>query len=91
MARDCGQCLMMPNRVVPGKRAAAILKDCRRRDVSFECHKGSLADRHIACRNHFDTGVGQFSRVCERLGLLRWVDPDTLEEAEAPERYRPKE
>jgi hypothetical protein len=79
MARQCDQCLFSPERIVSGARAAQIIRDCARRDVSFECHKGSLAERHIACRGHFDTGVGQMSRIAERLRIVVEIDPDTLE------------
>lgn len=88
MARPCNQCLMTPNRVVPARRAMLILRQCKRDDASFECHKGSIEGRHVACHNHFMTGVGQFSRICERMGMLEWIDPETLETTEPPERWR---
>jgi len=79
MSRRCDQCLMSEQRIVSASRASQILRDCRKRDVAFECHKGSIAGRAIACRGHYDTGVGQMGRIAERLGMVSFIDPDTLE------------
>lgn len=78
MSRKCDQCLLTPQRIVSAKRMAQIVRDCRRKDVSFVCHK-SPRGRQIHCRGHFDTGVGQFSRIAERLDMVVEVDPETLE------------
>lgn len=77
MSRPCDQCLMTPKRIVSGARAAQLIKQCRRKDCSFICHK-SPSGQEVACRGHFDTGVGQMSRIAERLGMIEDVDPDTL-------------
>lgn len=79
MARKCDQCLLTPQRIVSAKRMAEIVRKCRQQDISFICHKASIAGRDIACRGHFDTGVGQMSRIAERLGMVREIDPDTLQ------------
>lgn len=78
MSRQCDQCLMSSARIVSGARAAQIIRDCRRKDCSFICHK-SPRGREIACRGHFDTGVGQMSRIAERLGMVVEIDPITLQ------------
>jgi hypothetical protein len=80
MARKCDQCLLSPERIVSASRAAQIIRQCAREDRTFECHKGSIAGRNIACRGHWDTGVGQVGRIAERLGIVRFIDPDTMEE-----------
>ncbi len=80
MSRACDQCLMTPQRIVAKKRAAQLIRDCRVKDCSFICHK-SPRGREIACRGHFDTGVGQMSRIAERLRMIVEVDPDTLDPA----------
>lgn len=77
MARRCDQCLFSPERIVSAARMREVIRECRRKDVSFMCHK-SPAGREIACRGHFDTGVGQMSRIAERLGVVVEVDPETL-------------
>ena len=78
MSRKCDQCLMTKDRIVSGRRAAQLVEECRRKDQSFLCHKGTMEGRKIACRGHFDTGVGQFSRIAERLGMIVEIDPETL-------------
>lgn len=77
MAELCDQCLMTPQRIVSKARAAELLRKCRREDVSFICHK-SPRGREIACRGHFNTGVGQMSRIAERLNMVTEVDPTSL-------------
>lgn len=84
MAEKCDQCLMTPQRIVPKKRAAEIIAECRRKDCSFICHK-SPRGREIACRGHYDTGVGQFSRIADRLGMTVEIDPKTLKPKEKPD------
>lgn len=78
MSRCCNQCLMSEQRIVSRTRASQILRDCCRKDISFICHKGSIAGREIACRGHFNTGVGQMSRIAERLRMVVEIDPDTM-------------
>lgn len=78
MTRKCDQCLLTPQRIVRPGRMQQIIRDCRQRDVSFICHK-SPPGREIACRGHFDTRVGQMSRIAERLGMVVEIDPETLE------------
>lgn len=81
MSRKCDQCLLSPERIVSATRAAQIIKECALKDCSFLCHKGTIAGREIACRGHFDTGVGQMSRIAERFRMIVEIDPDTLEPA----------
>ena len=83
MSRKCAQCLFTPQRIVSAARMKEIVRDCRRRDVSFVCHK-SPAGREIACRGHFDTGVGQMSRISERLGMIVEIDPAAQASATSP-------
>jgi hypothetical protein len=81
MARACDQCLMTPAKIVSNARRTEILCETRRRDCAFSCHKGTLADREIACRGHYDaTGGGQLARIAGRLGAIVEIDPDTLAE-----------
>lgn len=80
MARQCDQCLMSPNRIVPAARAAEIIKGTIERDCHFICHKASIAGEDVACRGHFDkTSGGRLARFCRAVGLIREVDPATLE------------
>lgn len=54
MAEPCGQCLTTKNRIVPGRRAAQIVRDCRANDVKFICHKTD----GVACRGVHDVTGG---------------------------------
>ncbi len=81
MSRPCDQCLLSPDRIVSARRAAQIIRETVRDDCHFICHKGTLADREIACRAHYDkTGGGQTARIFRRLGMIVEVDPDTVVE-----------
>jgi hypothetical protein len=42
------------------------------------------AGRDIVCRGQFNTGVGQMSRIAERLGMVVEIDPDTLSPTAPP-------
>lgn len=79
MSRRCDQCLLSPERIVSAARMRQIVRDCRHRDISFICHL-SPDGREIACRGHYDTGVGQMSRIADRLGMTVRVDPTSLEQ-----------
>lgn len=78
MARPCDQCLTTRQRIVSGTRAAQIMRDTRRMDCAFVCHK-SPNGRKIACRGHHDaTGGGQMARIADRLRMVIEIDPATL-------------
>jgi len=82
MAKKCDECLLSPRRIVSLARMREILWQTKRRDCSFVCHKGSIAGREIACRGHHDmTGGGQMARIAGRLGMIREINPRTLEPA----------
>jgi hypothetical protein len=79
MSRPCDQCLLTPQRIVRPGRVKEILRETARRDCHFQCHKGTIAGRDIACRAHFDaTGGGQLARIARRLNAVVEVDPDTV-------------
>jgi hypothetical protein len=79
-ASRCDQCLTTRNRIVSGQRAAQLVRDCRRSDVHFVCHKGSAAGQIIHCRGVHDiTGGAQAFRFAVAVGIeVREVDPDAL-------------
>ena len=83
MSRCCDQCLMTDRKVVSDARRKQIVQQTLKEDCAFFCHKGSMVDRNIACRGHFDsTGGGQMARIAGRLGCIREIDPETLERAQ---------
>lgn len=66
MATPCGQCLTTKNRIVPGARAAQIVRDCRADDVKFICHK----TKNVACRGvHDAVGPCRAFRMAKALGI----------------------
>lgn len=70
MAERCEQCLFGPNKIVSNARRSQILRDIRREDSHFICHK--LDD--VACRGDWDqNGCGQMGRIASRLRMIEWV------------------
>jgi len=86
MAECCDQCLMTDKAIVSAARRREIVKETLRKDNAFLCHKGTMVDRDIACRGHFDaTGGGQLARIAGRLGAITEIDWRTLEPVEPKE------
>jgi hypothetical protein len=82
-ARRCDQCLTTRTRIVEGARAAQIVRDCRREDRHFVCHKGSAAGLIVHCRGVHELlrGGGRAHRFAKAAGIeVREVDPMKLEE-----------
>lgn len=84
MARNCDQCLCTAKRIVSGRRAAEIIKECRDTNQHFICHK-SPPRRSIACHGVHQMQVGQLSRIAERLDMVVLVDPVTLAAEKEPD------
>lgn len=69
-AEKCNQCLFTDQRIVDKKRFAEIVRDCRKKDTHFICHK----HKDVQCRGWFDTQPkSQLTRIAERLNFLRFV------------------
>lgn len=80
MSKACDQCLLSPRKIVSDARRRQIMRETARRDCPFICHKASIAGREVACSLHYDaTGGGQLARIARRLGMVRFVDPETME------------
>jgi hypothetical protein len=81
-AHCCGQCLTTSNRIVPGERAAEIVRGCRRDDIHFICHKGQAAGLIVHCRGVHDISPSRAYRFAVACGIpVVEVDPDTLRTA----------
>lgn len=79
MSRPCDQCLLTPERIVSGRRAAEIIRQTRAQNCHFVCHKSPKGrNNEIACRAHHDLGIGQMSRIAGRMGWIEEIDPETL-------------
>jgi hypothetical protein len=71
----CHVCLFGPNKIVSDARRKQILRDCRRRDVHFICHKSSIhGDGETCCRGFYDTQTSQLIRIAQRLGVVKFID-----------------
>lgn len=83
MSRPCDQCLVTPNRVVSGERAASIVAKVRCEDGWFICHKSEPGKANeICCRGVADkVGPGQLHRIMGRIGAIVEIDPETLQPA----------
>lgn len=82
MTRRCDQCLYSPAKIVSDRRRSQILRECAEKDVSFYCHKGTIAGQEIDCRGHYDaTGGGKVARFAKWLGVITEIDPGTLKPA----------
>ena len=78
-ARCCGQCLTTRKRIVPGARAAEIIRGCRKTGNHFVCHKGSEAGLIVHCRGVHDRFGSHAARFARAVGIpTREVDADRL-------------
>lgn len=70
----CNQRLFSENRIVSKARMAEIVRDCRRNDNHFQCHKHTIAGRDVMCRGYYETQQpSQMQRIAERLNAVRFV------------------
>jgi hypothetical protein len=79
-SRPCNECLTSKNRIVPGSRAAEIIRGCRANDIHFQCHKGTAAGQNVHCRGVFDTnGPSKAYRMARAFGIpIVEIDPSTI-------------
>ena len=73
-SRCCNQCLFSKNKIVSDERKEQILRDCRRNDTHFTCHKASIEEKDIVCRGFYERETSQMIRISGRLGMLKFVD-----------------
>jgi hypothetical protein len=72
--KRCDQCLFTDNRIVSKTRMAEIIRDCRRNDTHFQCHKHTIAGADVMCRGFYETQPpSQMTRIAQRLGMVRFV------------------
>lgn len=66
----CNQCLFSEDRIVSKKRMAEVIRDCRRTDNHFSCHKKT----DVMYRGYYETQPpSQMTRIAERLGMVKFV------------------
>ena len=78
-AHPCSQCLTTKNRIVPGKRAAEIVRGCRQTGNHFICHK-SAAGKIVHCRGVHDRFGSNAHRFAVAVGIqVLHIDMDARE------------
>ena len=73
--KRCNECLFSDAKIVDNKRRDSILKECRRKDTYFLCHKGTMAGKSIVCRGFFETRSNAACRMAEVIGVVKFVEP----------------
>lgn len=72
--KKCDQCLFSPQRIVSKSRFTELLKQCRKEDTHFICHKGSITGNdNLVCRGFYDTQTSQLIRIACRLNMIKFV------------------
>lgn len=79
MSRRCSEYLTTRNRIVSGERAAELIRDCRNRDVHFQCHKGSINGLNVHCRGVHEIAPDRAYRMAVAWKIpIREINPDEL-------------
>lgn len=78
MRDKCVECLFSENRIVRPGRMADIIKDCRKTDNHFICHKATLKNTEAVCRGFYDTQTSQMIRIAGRLNAIEFVEEKDL-------------
>ena len=66
----CDQCLFSDQRIVSKRRMAEIIKDCRKKDSYFICHKYE----DVMCRGYYETQPApQMLRIANRLQMVTFI------------------
>ncbi|MFL5900951.1 MAG: hypothetical protein ACJ75S_07095 [Solirubrobacterales bacterium] len=79
-SRCCDQCLVTPERIVSGEKAAQIVRNCKAEDNHFFCHKGTLAGKPVHCRGvHDRLGGSRAYRFALAYNIpIVEIDPEAL-------------
>jgi hypothetical protein len=74
----CHNCLLSPNRIVTGQRAAQLIRETAHNDGGpFTCHKDQTDGEPTAiCRSWYDQLGHRVNtiRAAQRLGLIRYTN-----------------
>lgn len=79
LSAKCNQCLFSENRIVRKGRVADIIKQCRKKEQYFVCHKASIAGRdEVMCKGFFDTQDTALIQIATRLKLVKFIEEKDL-------------
>ncbi len=79
-AARCNQCLFSDQRIVSKTRKAELIRNARRADAHFICHKHTMANpkAQVMCRGWYETQPpSQLLRIAERLNCVTFVEEPT--------------
>lgn len=77
MAEQCDHCLLSPDRLVSGKRAAEIIRETKDEPgATFICHKGTICGEDAICKAWYDkfATADPILRMAEAMGVIQEVD-----------------
>src|ERR1700744_1007538 len=77
----CKNCLLSKDAIVSPARRKDILMGCAQKQTHFICHKASIDNKEIVCKNFFDKfgHVSQMIRIAERLNEIEFVEQEDSE------------
>lgn len=73
----CDACLLSPQRLVSGQRAAEIVRATKDEPgATFTCHKGTLSGEDMICRAWYDKFAKDdpILQLAESMGVIQEVD-----------------
>jgi len=75
MERQCSQCLFSDKKIVSKIRMREILRECEKKGIEFQCHKGTIEGKVICCKGFWDTYKmsNRKLRMAEALKVVRFV------------------
>lgn len=68
--KPCQNCLFSKDRIVSGKAAKQIIKECIQNETHFICHKATMNGEDICCKTFYDK-FGNFSR---NIQFAKWIN-----------------
>lgn len=77
----CSQCLFSKNKIVSEQRKTQILKEIKKEQSFFVCHKSSAEGGQVCCRGFYEKmgDESQMVRIAGRLGILKFVPVEVKE------------
>lgn len=73
IAEQCDQCLFSKNKIVSDRRRNQLLRECKKKDAHFICHKATMVGQEACCRVFFDTRSTNLMRIARRIGAVEFV------------------
>lgn len=85
--KQCSQCLFGKNRIVSATRKAEIVRNCKRTDTHFVCHKSPRGEE-VVCGGFAAAlpGVGNLLRIMQRLNGIEKVNVEASAKASESEK-----